>query len=340
MTYANPVPALTYGITGFVNSETLGTSGVTGAPSMSTTATSSSGAGTSLITAAIGDLASSNYSFNLINGTLTVGKRQAKVEYTGENYKAIASTGNADISLSAKVSRMSGNLGNLDLAQVEFTVRRYNGSGLTTVFAMADANGNAAMTVSVPTDDNPYAVEVQIRPTNAYWTSGMDIESLQVIVGSGSGRTAGGGWIADAANTINGKSNFGFTVQNAKSGIRGNSLFIYRLMEGSNQVQYVVKSNSWAGGGLTFNVNTDSAKATFTGKATVQKYVNGVLDMTFSGGNHTFTVDVFDGDLKSPKQRDTYAITIRNSSNVVVKQLGTRAAPIPLGGGNVLVQSK
>ena len=341
MTYGDSVPSLSYQITGFVNSETLATSGVTGSSSLSTTATPSSGAGTYPITVAVGNLASSNYGFTLQNGTLTVAKRQAKVENTGDNYIAIPSAGNATVNLKAKVSRISGNLGALSLARVEFTVKRYNGAVHTTVYAMADANGNAATTALVPTSDDPYTVEVRIDSLNRFWTSGAgvtDIGSLQVIVGSGTGRTAGGGWIPDAANAINGKSNFGFTVQNSKTGIRGNSLFIYRLKEGSSEVQYIVKSNSWQGGGLTFNVNTDSAKATFTGKATVQRYVNGVLDTTFSGGNHTFTVDVFDGDLKTPKVRDTYAITVRNSSNVIVKQLGSRAAPVTLGGGNVLVQ--
>jgi hypothetical protein len=68
--------------------------------------------------------------------------------------------------------------------------------------------------------------------------------------------------------------------------------------------------------------------------------VNGVLDTAFAGGNYTFTVDDFDGDLKNPKQKDGYAIVVRNSSNVIVKQLGTRTAPVTLGGGNTLVQIK
>jgi hypothetical protein len=209
----------------------------------------------------------------------------------------------------------------------------------TTVYAMSDANGNAATTASVPTSDDPYTVEVSIDPANGYWTSGVDVSTLQVIVGSGSGRTAGGGWVPDATNDINGKSNFGFTVQNAKTGIKGNSLFVYRLKEGSDQVQYVVKSNSWQGGGLTFNVNNDPTRATFTGKATVQRYVNGVFDATFSSGGYTFTVDNFDGDLTSPRQTDAYAIAIRNGSNQVVKQIGSRTTPVALGGGNVLIQA-
>ena len=103
------------------------------------------------------------------------------------------------------------------------------------------------------------------------------------------------------------------------------------------------KSNSWQGGTLTFNVNNDPTRATFTGKATVQRVVNGVFDTTFSSGGYTFTVNVFDGDLKTPRVTDGYAITVRNSSNVIVKQQSDPASPttpLQMGGGNVLIQAR
>jgi hypothetical protein len=347
MTYADPVPPLTYQIGGFVNGETLTNSDVAGQPILTATATSSSQSGAYPISVGLGNLSSSSdYSFRPVDGTLTVAKRQAIAVYTGANYIAIPTAGNATINLSAKVSRLSGNLGDLALARVEFTVKKFSGATQTTAYAMADASGNAATTAQVPTSDDPYTVEVRIDPANGpspgatYWTSGIDVSSLQVIVGSGSGRTAGGGWIPDAANDINGKSNFGFSVQNSKTGIRGNSLLIYRAREGNDEVQYVVKSNSWQGGGLTFNLNNDPARATFTGRATVQRYVNGVFDSTFTSGGYTFTVDNLDGDLKSPRVTDGYAIVVRNSSNQIVKQFGSRTTPVTIGGGNVLIQPK
>jgi hypothetical protein len=64
-------PAFTATITGFVNGDTVSTA-TTGAASLTTTATTSSPAGTYTITAAIGTLASSKYSFVFVNGTLTV----------------------------------------------------------------------------------------------------------------------------------------------------------------------------------------------------------------------------------------------------------------------------
>jgi filamentous hemagglutinin family protein len=65
-------PALTTSLSGFVGGETLATSGVTGAGLATTTATPTT-EGASVITAGVGTLAASNYSFpNLVNGTLTV----------------------------------------------------------------------------------------------------------------------------------------------------------------------------------------------------------------------------------------------------------------------------
>ena len=67
---ANPAFTATY--TGFVNGQNLGTSGITGSPALTTTATTSSAVGTYTITSAVGTLASTNYQFSYVNGTLTV----------------------------------------------------------------------------------------------------------------------------------------------------------------------------------------------------------------------------------------------------------------------------
>lgn len=312
------------------------TFGASGACSYNSSVVTMNSAGSCTVTA--NQLGNDNYSAASQQQVFSVAKRPANVQYTGDNYVAVAS-GNATINLSAQVSRLQGTLGNLALANVEFTVKNFGGAVVTTKTAQANASGVAATTASIPTSVDPYTVEVRINPTNSYWTSqgGLtDIGSLTVVVFSGTGRTAGGGWIPDAANAINGKSNFGFTVQTSKTGLKGNSLFIYRLREGSNYVQYVVKSNGWGTGSLGFNVNNDLARATFTTKATVQKYVNGVLVSTL--GNYTITVDDLDGDLKNPKVKDGYAIVLSDPSGTIVKQLGTRAAPVALGGGQILIQ--
>ena len=67
------VPALTYTMTGFVNGDKQAAA-TKGAPALSTTATSSSATGSYPIVVKIGTLTSTNYSFTLVNGTLTVTK--------------------------------------------------------------------------------------------------------------------------------------------------------------------------------------------------------------------------------------------------------------------------
>jgi MBG domain-containing protein/VCBS repeat protein len=67
------VPTYTATIVGFVNGDTAATA-ITGSASLSTTPTTPSVVGAYPITAAIGTLAASNYTFTFVNGTLTIGK--------------------------------------------------------------------------------------------------------------------------------------------------------------------------------------------------------------------------------------------------------------------------
>ncbi len=80
--YGEANPTLTYNISGFVNNETLTTSGVTGTASTTTSATVSSTVNTYTITASAGTLSATNYSFNFVNGTLTVDKSALTVTAT------------------------------------------------------------------------------------------------------------------------------------------------------------------------------------------------------------------------------------------------------------------
>jgi sugar lactone lactonase YvrE len=68
--YGQPLPALTYSLTGFIPGDTAAV--VSGAPALSTTATATSNAGTYPITVSTGTLAATNYSFLYVSGTLTV----------------------------------------------------------------------------------------------------------------------------------------------------------------------------------------------------------------------------------------------------------------------------
>jgi VCBS repeat-containing protein len=72
--YGASNPTLTVSYSGFVNAQNLATSGVTGSPDLSTSANSMSPVGPYPIVVALGTLSASNYSFNLVNGVLTVGQ--------------------------------------------------------------------------------------------------------------------------------------------------------------------------------------------------------------------------------------------------------------------------
>ena len=68
--FGQPLPSLTYNYSGFVHGDTASVIG--GAPALSTTATSTSNAGVYPITVATGTLATANYSFLYVNGSLTL----------------------------------------------------------------------------------------------------------------------------------------------------------------------------------------------------------------------------------------------------------------------------
>jgi len=72
--FGQPNPALDVTYSGFVLGQALADSGVSGSPSCTTTAGPTSPAGTYPITCSAGTLASANYSFVFVPGTLTVGK--------------------------------------------------------------------------------------------------------------------------------------------------------------------------------------------------------------------------------------------------------------------------
>ena len=70
--YGATNPVFTASYSGFVNSETLGTSGVLGSPALECQAGTNSPVGSYTITCTNGTLASSNYSFSFVNSSLSV----------------------------------------------------------------------------------------------------------------------------------------------------------------------------------------------------------------------------------------------------------------------------
>ena len=70
--YGSANPSFGYSVSGFVGSDTSAV--LSGAPSLSTTATTATGVGTVPIAIAQNTLTAANYSFNFVNGTLTIAK--------------------------------------------------------------------------------------------------------------------------------------------------------------------------------------------------------------------------------------------------------------------------
>ena len=83
--YGSPNPPLTATFSGFVNGETVATSGVTGTPAQSNAAGVLAVPGTSASTIGLGTLASSNYTFALVPGSLTVTKAWLTVTATNKS---------------------------------------------------------------------------------------------------------------------------------------------------------------------------------------------------------------------------------------------------------------
>jgi autotransporter-associated beta strand protein len=77
--YGDSNPALSYTITGYVNSQDATSASITGAPTISTTATAASNVNTYTITSVANNLAAANYEFTYTNGTLTVNRRPVTV---------------------------------------------------------------------------------------------------------------------------------------------------------------------------------------------------------------------------------------------------------------------
>jgi hypothetical protein len=202
-----------------------------------------------------------------------------------------------------------------------------------------DTNGDA-LTFLPGLAADTYVVQVKIEAANGYWTANpIGLGTINVAIGSNDTQTNGGGWVPDAGSANN-KGNFGFSVRNDKGSPKGSSIYVFRGTDGFN---YIVKSNSWAGGFLNFSTEPGTTilnRSSFKGKCVVQKIDRATGALVASFGNFTFTVDARDGDLLTPRSFDAYAITILDSNGVIWRRVGTNTAPLPLGGGNVMVKGK
>lgn len=278
--------------------------------------------------------------------TITVNKETAETTYTGD--MGVVTSGpsvtTATVRLAAHLTQdADGAPGDISLAKVRFEI--FKSSNMTPVpdFVVTnvpvDANGDAVAFLPNLAADT-YVVMVKIEASNGYWTADpIGLGTINVAIGSNDTQTNGGGWVPDAGSA-NGKANFGFSVKGDKGSPKGNSIFIFRGTDGFN---YIVKSNSWAGGFLNFSTEPSTSilnRTSFKGKCNVQKVDRATGAIVASFGNFSFTVDARDGDLLTPRSFDAYAITILDNNGVIWRRVGTNIALLPLGGGNVMVKGK
>ena len=359
--YSDPTPPLSYTITGFQNGETLATSGVTGADTITCSTTRvqlDSPEGSYPITCNIAGLASSNYSFAAVAGSLAVTKEDALIEYTGDVFKNTSSTNTntTSVTLSAIIREAgvtggptgpgpepAGSIGNkLPGRQLRFDVFPFSGGSAVatcspTIVAVAGepGTGTASCVVTLAAGD-PYDINVSLV-TNGFYIAPVETAAITVSL-PGTGFVTGGGWLYEP--NIGTKSNFGFTVKRQKNGnLQGNSVYIYRktlavpttingVLLPAGDYNWKIKSNSWAGGGLNTGCTTTTPKlctATFVGKANI-KAISRSTGIEYSlGGNYTYQVDI--DDYAEPGSSpgagpDRYAIRVWNSSGTYY-QLGS-----------------
>jgi predicted outer membrane repeat protein len=138
--YGSANPVFTAAYSGFVNGDSA--AALTGAPALSTTAEESSPPGAYPVSAAAGNLASGNYSFTFLPGTLTVGQASQAITFAALAAKAY---GDAPFTLSATSSSglpVSYSSSNPAAATVSGNTVTIIGAGATTITASQAGNGN------------------------------------------------------------------------------------------------------------------------------------------------------------------------------------------------------
>ncbi|MCX6649829.1 MAG: PQQ-binding-like beta-propeller repeat protein [Candidatus Bathyarchaeota archaeon] len=266
-----------------------------------------------------------------IAGSFTITKEDAILDYKGDLSVITAGTTGA-VRLSVHLTQDDTYLGNLAYAKVHFILTPDTGSPIVIsnvpVVPSADGkSGDALTTASVPVGN--WFVSFTIESANIYWTGGDEV-IIDVIASTAKLMVTGGGWVTDTAS-MNNKGNFGFTVNYQKNGApKGNFMYLFRATDGYN---YLIKSNSWSDGGLSF---TSTNTAFFTGRCTVQVIDRKTGTTVNSFGNYRFTVDLSDDGQSTPKA-DKFGLKVWDPATGTTYKL---IAPVIIGGGNIVIHSK
>ena len=250
--YSYPNPAFTASFTGFKNGETLTTSDVTGSPSLTTAATITSAPGQYPIVAAAGTLASNNYAFSYVNGTLTIylsgliGVDSAVVSGSKTVVDSFDSSVGFPASQSNNTLLLSNGLIDVKGSKIGGSIISSQGSVLLETGTSVTGNVSAGTTIT-----NQGTVGGTITPNNPFGALAAP------AVASCGAFTPAGGWITG-----------GFTYANGDLTVNANAV---ATINGGTYCFHNVKVN---GGGTLRTNGAVSIRATGTFLATGGSIVN------------------------------------------------------------------
>jgi uncharacterized repeat protein (TIGR02543 family) len=358
--YSDPRLAFTAVISGFIPGETLATCGVTGSPSYTTSPALgdpiTQAPGNYAIIPAVGTLAANNYSFIFVNGTYTVTKEAAVINFDMKNPVSViviaSGGGNAAFTWQARITQSNdgnpGNLACIDKSNITLTFSAVGSGGGWTGTATAFDPETGLATFEIPADVlgvETYAARVTVM-SSCFLIS--PAEEVLVIYDPSLGFTTGGGWFYWPEGTTNpelagAKTTFGFTMKYNKKGnsVQGSFLLIAHLDDGS-----IIRIKSNAINGLAILQNTYPGIASFSGKC-VYSRVDADGNVLVEAGNQDFTAYVQDmnepgsgTDLFWFNTNLTIAgetpFSLDSNSNSKVDE----SEYVPLDGGNIVVPHK
>ena len=287
--------------------------------------------------------------------TLTIAQEDAIATYTGSLFVATPTTNatTATVTLSATIQDITAvtpaydaYAGDIRKATVTFVVDGLGGGSFSAAIGLvstADTKvGTVTTNVSLGLGDHTVTVVVSGYYTNA---AGNDENTVVEVAQTGQGQITGGGYLI-ATSASSGitpaapgtKNNFGFNVQNTKTGLKGSINTIVR----NNGRVYQIKGNSMTSltvnTAITTNPPHPYPTAVFNGKANIQDITNPLAPPISIDGNATLTVTMTDKG--EPGSSDSIGITLYNKSGGVWYTSywsGTQTVEQTIGGGNLVV---
>jgi hypothetical protein len=316
----------------------------------------------------VGTLSAANYDFptaNFIKGTLTVMQEDARPYYTGPMFVSTSgpSSYTATVTLSATIKDITAvdptqsppnpdnYPGDIRNAKVTF-INRDTNTVIAANVPVGLVNQNDATvgtatynwTVTIPQNSVPpsQTFTIGIIVTNYYNRNNSDDDAVVIVaVPQGAGSITGGGYLVMQRSSgqypggVGTKNNFGFNVQNARNGVKGNINTIVR----NNGHTYQVKGNSMTS--LTVNTTITLQHpyptATFNGKASLQEITDPLNPISIDGNA---TLQVTMTDKGEPGSTDTIGITVWAKTGGLYFSSnwdGTQTVEQTLGGGNLQV---